>query len=237
MPAGRCARYSASFSAAAPTVSRSSSSKQTQQPQPQQQQPQQQADDGNVNREARQYVRSAGNVAQLNDRQLVDAIRTGRSLLQQPDLRGNLQNQVQQTVQAAEAERQRRQAATQQQQQQQQQQPQQQADDGNVNREARQYVRSAGNVAQLNDRQLVDAIRTGRSLLQQPDLRGNLQNQVQQTVQAAEAERQRRQAAAQQQQQQQQPQQQADDGNVNREARQVRPVCRQRGAAERPSAG
>jgi hypothetical protein len=76
---------------------------------------------------------------------------------------------------------------------------------GNVNREARQYLRSTGNVRQLNDRQLVNAIRQGRALLQQDGLRGRLQNQVRNTVQAATAERQRRQQAQQPQQPQQPP--------------------------------
>jgi ribosomal protein S19E (S16A) len=147
---------------------------------------------GNVNREARQYLRSTGNVRQLNDRQLVNAIRQGRALLQQDGLRGRLQNQVRNTVQAATAERQRRQQA------QQPQQPQQPpaGNSGNINREARQYLRSAGNVRQLNDGQLTNVIRQGRNLMQQDGLRGNLQRQVQNTVQAAVAERQRRQQQA-----------------------------------------
>jgi hypothetical protein len=96
---------------------------------------------GNVNREARQYLRSTGNVRQLNDRQLVDAIRQGRALLQQDGLRGRLQRQVRNTVQAATlpsvsdasrpSSRNNRQPGN----------------TGNVNREARQYLRSAGQCA------------------------------------------------------------------------------------------
>jgi hypothetical protein len=181
---------------------------QQQQSQQQSQQPQQPpADTGNVNREARQYLRSTENLRRLSDRDLVRSIRQGRDLVQKDGLRGNLQRQVRARVQDVRAERQRRQQA---------QQPQQQppADTGNVNREARQYLRSTENLRRLSDRDLVRSIRQGRDLVQKDGLRGNLQRQVRARVQDARAERQRRQQA-------QQPQQPpADTGNVNREARQ-----------------
>lgn len=144
---------------------------QTQQPQPQQQQPQpqQQADDGNVNREARQYVRSAGNVAQLNDRQLVDAIRTGRSLLQQPDLRGRLQNQVRETVQAAQAERDRRQNAS------------QQPPAGNAaDAAARRLLGDNRPASALRDNQLRDRLQEARRVMGDSSLDRRLFRQVRQ---------------------------------------------------------
>jgi outer membrane protein OmpA-like peptidoglycan-associated protein len=180
---------------------------QARQQQQQSQQPQQPpADTGNVNREARQYLRSTENLRRLSDRDLVRSIRQGRDLVQKDGLRGNLQRQVRARVQDVRAERQRRQQA---------QQPQQPpADTGNVNREARQYLRSTENLRRLSDRDLVRSIRQGRDLVQKDGLRGNLQRQVRARVQDARAERQRRQQA-------QQPQQPpADTGNVNREARQ-----------------
>jgi hypothetical protein len=129
-----------------------------------------------VNREARQYLRSTENLRRLSDRDLVRSIRQGRDLVQKDGLRGNLQRQVRARVQDATAERQRRQQA------QQPQQPQQPpADTGNVNREARQYLRSTENLRRLSDRDLVRSIRQGRDLVQKDGLRGNLQRQVQNT--------------------------------------------------------
>ncbi|MEE4237441.1 MAG: OmpA family protein [Anderseniella sp.] len=141
---------------------------QVQQPQPQQ--PQKQAGESNVNREARQYLRSNGNVAQLNDRQLVDAIRTGRSLLQQPDLRGNLQNQVRQTVQAAVAERERRQNAVQQ--------PQQPPAGGNADAAARRLLSDNRPASALRDNQLRDRLQEARRVMGDSSLDRRLFRQV-----------------------------------------------------------
>jgi hypothetical protein len=182
---------------------------QQQQSQQQSQQPQQPpADTGNVNREARQYLRSTENLRRLSDRDLVRSIRQGRDLVQKDGLRGNLQRQVRARVQDVRAERQRRQQA---------QQPQQPpADTGNVNREARQYLRSTENLRRLSDRDLVRSIRQGRDLVQKDGLRGNLQRQVQGTRSrcACRAPAPPAGAAA------ATTQPPADTGNVNREARQ-----------------
>jgi outer membrane protein OmpA-like peptidoglycan-associated protein len=190
---------------------------QQQQPQSQEQQ-QQQQQSGNVNRQARRYLR-AGNVRRLNDVQLRDTVRDGRRLLNDPGLRGNLQRKVRDRVQAARGEEQRRVQAAQQQQQQNQQQQnqqqqQQQQQSGNVNRQARRYLR-AGNVRRLNDVQLRDTVRDGRRLLNDPGLRGNLQRKVRDRVQAARGERQRRNQAA------EQPQQPQPGSTLEAEARRL----------------
>ncbi len=192
---------------------------QAQPAQPKQQaQPAQQQDDGsNVNRQARRYVRSNGNVRKLNDNQLQTRVRNGRKLLQQDGLRNRLKRQVREQVQAARAEADRRAAVVKTPQvrpapQQQAQPVQQQDNGGNVNRQARRYVRNNVNVRKLNDDQLQTRVRNGRNLLQQDGLRNRLKRQVREQVQLARAEADRRSQASSQQQ---------DDGggNVNRQAR------------------
>jgi len=168
---------------------------QQQQTQPQQVQPKQQAqpaqqqdDGGNVNREARRYLRNNKNVRKLNDNQLQARIRNGRNLLQQDGLRNKLKGQVSDQVRAARAETARRTAVV----KPPQVQPQKQDDGGNVNRQARRYLRNDVNVRKLNDNQLQVRIRNGRNLLQQDDLRNRLKRQVREQVQSARAEADRR---------------------------------------------
>ena len=168
---------------------------QQQQTQPQQVQPKQQAqpvqqqdDGGNLNREARRYLRNNKNVRKLNDNQLQARIRNGRNLLQQDGLRNKLKGQVSDQVRAARAETARRTAVV----KPPQVQPQKQDDGGNVNRQARRYLRNDVNVRKLNDNQLQVRIRNGRNLLQQDDLRNRLKRQVREQVQSARAEADRR---------------------------------------------
>jgi outer membrane protein OmpA-like peptidoglycan-associated protein len=141
---------------------------------PAQQQPAQQQGGGNenVNREARQYLRANQNVAGLNDRQLVDAIRTGRNMLQQQGLRGNLQNQVQQTVQAAQAERQRRQNAS-----------QQPPAGGNADAAARRLLNDNRPASALRDNQLRDRLQEARNVMGERSLDRRLFRQVRRMAQ------------------------------------------------------
>ncbi len=177
---------------------------QQQQAEPQQQQ-QQQGD--NVNRQARIYLRG-GNVRQMDDGQLDVTVRDGRGLLGEPRLRGNLQRQVRDRVQAAMGERKRRADAAQ---QQQQAEPQQQQQGGNSNQGVRGYL-AGGSVRQMSDAQLDATVRDGRNLLNVSRLRDDLRSQVNDRIREALAERNQRANSA-----QQQPQQQ--DDNVNRQAR------------------
>ena len=190
------------------------------QPQPQAQPVQQQQDQSaNVNRLARRYLRNNANVRKLNDNQLQTRIRNGRNLLQQDGLRGKLKRQVREQVQAARAETARRTAVVKTPQVQpvpQQVQPQQQDGNGNVNRQARRYLRNNANVRRMNDDQLQTRIRNGRSLLQQDGLRGRLKRQVREQVQSARAERTRRAEVVKPPQVQPQPDQ---AGDVNRQGR------------------
>ena len=184
------------------------------QPQPQAQPVQQQQDQSaNVNRLARRYLRNNDNVRKMNDNQLQARVRNGRNLLQQDGLRGKLKRKVREQVQAARAETARRAAVVQTPQVQpapQQVQPNQQG--GNVNRQARRYLRNDKNVRRMNDDQLQTRIRNGRNLLQQDGLRGKLERRVREQVQLARAERTRRADVA----AQPQPDQ---AGDVNRRAR------------------
>ena len=141
---------------------------------PAQQQPAQQQGGGNenLNREVRQYLRANQNVAGLNDRQLVDAIRTGRNLLQQQELRGRLQNQVQQTVQAAQAERQRRQNAS-----------QQPPAGGNADAAARRLLNDNRPASALRDNQLRDRLQEARNVMGERSLDRRLFRQVRRMAQ------------------------------------------------------
>ena len=141
---------------------------------PAQQQPAQQQGGGNenLNREVRQYLRANQNVAGLNDRQLVDAIRTGRNLLQQQELRGSLQNQVQQTVQAAQAERQRRQNAS-----------QQPPAGGNADAAARRLLNDNRPASALRDNQLRDRLQEARNVMGERSLDRRLFRQVRRMAQ------------------------------------------------------
>ncbi|MEO1161726.1 MAG: hypothetical protein AAFW74_14960, partial [Pseudomonadota bacterium] len=187
------------------------------QPKPKAQPVQQQQDQSaNVNRLARRYLRNNANVRKMNDNQLRTRIRNGRNLLQQDGLRNKLKRQVRDQVKAARAETARRAAVVKtpkvQPVPQQQVQPQQTDNKGNVNRQARRYLRNNITVRKLDDSQLRIRIRDGRNLLQRDGLRGRLERQVREQVQAASAERTRRAESA----QTSQPDQ---AGNVNRQAR------------------
>jgi len=176
------------------------------QPAPQQVQPNQQSGNGNVNREARRYLRNNTKVRKLNDDQLQTRIRNGRNLLQQDGLRGNLKRQVTTRVERARAERTRRADVVK------PPQVQPQPDQaGDVNRQARRYLRNNANVRRLNDNQLRTRIRNGRNLLQREGLRNRLERQVREQVRAARSEVERRSQVT------QQPTPPAS--NVNREAR------------------
>ena len=174
-------------------------------PQPQVQ-PQQQDNTGNVNRQARRYLRNDKKLRRMDDDELQTRIRNGRNLLQQDGLRGRLERQVRQQVDAARAERTRRADVVK------PPQVQPQPDQaGNVNRQARRYLRNNTNVRRLNDDQLQTRIRNGRNLLQRDGLRNRLERQVREQVRAARSEVERRSQVT------QQPTPPAS--NVNREAR------------------
>lgn len=142
-----------------------------------------------VNRQARRYLRNDKNVRRMNDDQLQTRIRNGRNLLQNDGLRGNLKRRVSEQVQLARAERTRRaDAAT-------QPQPDQA---GDVNRQARRYLRNDKNVRRMNDGELRTRIRNGRNLLQRDGLRNRLERQVREQVRAARSEVERRSQVTQQ---------------------------------------
>lgn len=163
------------------------------QPAPQQVQPNQQSGNGNVNREARRYLRNNTKVRKLNDDQLQTRIRNGRNLLQQDGLRGNLKRQVTRRVERARAERTRRADVVK------PPQVQPQPDQaGDVNRQARRYLRNNANMRRLNDNQLRTRIRNGRNLLQRDGLRNRLERQVREQVRAARSEVERRSQVTQQ---------------------------------------
>lgn len=138
----------------------------------------------------------------MNDDQLQTRIRDGRNLLQQDGLRGKLKRQVGQQVQAARAEKDRRTAVVKTPQVQPVPQPQvqtrQQDGNDNVNRQARRYLRNNANVRKMNDDQLQTRIRNGRQLVQQGGLRGRLERQLREQVQAARSELERRSQVTQQ---------------------------------------
>ena len=189
------------------------------QPQPRAQPVQQQQDQSaDVNRLARRYLRNNDNVRRMNDNQLQVRVRNGRNLLQQDGLRNNLKRKVREQVQAARAETARRAAVVQTPQvqpaPQQQVQPQQQG--GDVNRQARRYMRDDAKVRDLNDNQLQARIRNGRELLQRDGLNNNLTRRVRRHVQQARDERSRRAQVVKTPQVQPQPDQ---AGDVNRRAR------------------
>lgn len=170
------------------------------QPVPQQQaQPQQQQGNGNVNRQARRYLRNNTKVRNMNDNQLQARIRDGRNLLQRDGLRGRLERQVREQVQLARAERTRRAENVQ------NPQPDQ---SGNVNRQARRYLRNDKNVRRMSDGELRTRIRDGRDLLRRDGLRNRLERQVREQVRSARAEVERRSQVGQQ-----------PDSDVNRRAR------------------
>jgi|GEM_PF-1762932 len=165
-----------------------------QQVQPQQQiQPVQQGQAANVNRQARRYLRNNTNVRNMNDNQLQTRIRNGRDLLQRDGLRNKLKRQVRDQVRAARAESARRAVVV----KPPQVQPQPDAS-GNVNRQARRYLRNNTNVRDMNDNQLRTRIRNGRDLLQRDGLRNKLKRQVRDQVRTARSEVERRSQVTQQ---------------------------------------
>ncbi len=154
---------------------------------------------GNVNRQARRYLRNNTKVRNMNDNQLQARIRDGRNLLQRDGLRGRLERQVREQVQLARAERTRRAENVQ------NPQPDQ---SGNVNRQARRYLRNDKNVRRMSDGELRTRIRDGRDLLRRDGLRNRLKRQVREQVRSARAEVERRSQVGQQ-----------PDSDVNRRAR------------------
>lgn len=160
------------------------------QPAPQQQvQPKQQDTGGNVNRQARRYLRNDKSVRRMDDNELRARIQDGRNLLQRDGLRGRLESQVRAQVQAARAERTRRADAGQ---------TPQPDQAGNVNRQARRYLRNDKNVRRMSDGELRNRIRNGRELLQRDGLRNRLERQVREQVRTARSEVDRRSQANQQ---------------------------------------
>ncbi|MEM7633505.1 MAG: OmpA family protein, partial [Pseudomonadota bacterium] len=144
---------------------------------------------GNVNRQARRYLRNDKNVRQMNDNELRSRIQDGRNLLQRDGLRGRLESQVRAQVQAARAEQTRRADAGQ---------TPQPDQAGNVNRQARRYLRNDKNVRRMSDGELRNRIRNGRDLLQRDGLRNRLERQVREQVRTARSEVDRRSQANQQ---------------------------------------
>ena len=156
---------------------------QSQQQQPQQAQPQQgDNNDGNVNRQARRYLRGGDNVRNMNDNELRSTVRDGRELLQRGDLRGNLQRQVRDRVQAARGEMERRNQSAQQPQPQPQQQQRQQAG-SSLDGEARRLLNDNRPASALGDEQLRDRLGEARRIMGSGDLDRRLFRQIRRMAQ------------------------------------------------------
>ncbi len=170
------------------------------QPVPQQQaQPQQQGGKRQVNRQARRYLREDNQIRKMTDAQLQARIRNGQQLLQKNAMSNRLERQVREQIQLARAERTRRAETVQ---------TPQPDQSGNVNRQARRYLRNDKNVRRMNDAELQNRIRNGRELLQRDGLQRRLERQVRKQVRTARSEVERRSQVTRQ-----------SDSNVNRRAR------------------
>ncbi|MGI9511981.1 MAG: OmpA family protein [Anderseniella sp.] len=120
---------------------------------------------GNVNRQARRYLRNDKNVRRMNDAELQNRIRNGRELLQRDGLQRRLERQVRKQVRTARSEVERRSQVTRQ-------------PDSNVNRRARDLLADNRPASSLRDPQLRRRLERARSIMGNGDLNRRLFRQV-----------------------------------------------------------